>query len=119
MLYTPDIMRLLEQLPVTGLAHITGGGLPGNVDRILPSGCDAVIDRRSWDVPDVFSEIGSAGAIDRDELFRVFNMGIGFVAVVNAEHASAAAGVLSARGRDARVIGEITSGSGGVHLSRV
>ena len=118
-LYTPHIMRLLEQLPVNGLAHITGGGLPGNIARILPSECNAVIDPGSWCPPAAFSAISAAGNINQKEMFRTFNMGIGFIAIVRAEHADTAVAVLSVNARNAHPIGEITHGSGRVQLHDV
>ncbi len=116
-LYTPVVGRLLAAVDVHGMAHVTGGGLPGNVARILPPGCDAVIDATTWDTPPVFAAIASIGAIARDEMFRTFNMGIGFVVVVASRDADAALDALRHDRRRAFVIGEITPGTGGVRLT--
>ena len=73
---------LLTKVPhgmIRGLAHITGGGLIDNVPRVLPKNCDAVIDTRRWRVPEIFKFIGRNGKIDREEMYQVFNMGIGMV----------------------------------------
>lgn len=75
---------------MTGIAHITGGGLEENVSRILPAGCQPSIDRSAWEVPAVFDWVQSLGNIELDEMFRVFNMGIGLVVVVRGESAGAA-----------------------------
>lgn len=81
--YTGGIAALLEAgIPVRGMAHITGGGVVENIPRILPDGCDAVLDRDSWDVPPIFSVLTRLGAVDREELYQVFNMGIGLVVFV-------------------------------------
>ena len=71
--------------PCTRFAHITGGGVPGNLDRVLPEGCRAVIERGSWPVPRIFAEVQAAGDVADDEMARVFNLGIGLVAVVPPE----------------------------------
>ena len=76
---------LLTKVPpgmIRGLAHITGGGLIDNIPRVLPKNCDAVIDARSWRVPEIFKFIGEEGNIDGEEMYQVFNMGIGMVAIV-------------------------------------
>ena len=106
---------LLGSLPegvVKGLAHITGGGLIDNLPRVLPANCDAVIDTKSWKVPALFQAIQSGGKVDREEMYQVFNMGIGMAIVVSAKDQAA---VLAAtRGR---VIGKIQPGSGVVQLA--
>ncbi len=115
-LYAPAVSRLLEAVPVHGLAHITGGGLPGNVPRILPDGYDARIDTSTWSPAAVFDLMAQLSAAPPDELFRTFNMGIGFVAVVPAAAAEPAIGVLLEAGRTGRVIGEIVPGTREAHL---
>jgi len=102
---------------VHAMAHITGGGIPGNLDRALPDGMDAVIDARSWQVPDVFETIARAGAIDRQEMFRTFNMGVGMMVVAGASDADAVIAAAAAEGMDAWIAGEIRAGSGRVVLS--
>ena len=105
---------LLASLPpaaVKGLAHITGGGLVDNLPRVLPKGCDAVIDCSSWDVPAIFDHIQRGGKVDPHEMYQVFNMGIGMTIVV-AEN-DAAAIVRKTKGS---IIGGIVEGSGVVRL---
>jgi phosphoribosylformylglycinamidine cyclo-ligase len=79
---------LLAKVPpgiIKGLAHITGGGLIDNLPRILPPNCDAAIDTKSWRVPRIFEVLQQNGKVDHEEMYQVFNMGIGMVAIV-AEH---------------------------------
>ena len=111
-IYSPRMAALRRAVAVHGFAHITGGGLPGNLVRILPGGCDAVVQRGSWPVPPIFEEIRRRGDIPDDEMARVFNLGIGMVAVVAAEDAPRAVDVLG----DAYLVGEIVPGAGGVIL---
>ncbi len=116
-LYTPVVLALIEAVEVHGLAHITGGGLPGNVPRVLPDGCAAFIDTSAWTPPPVFTSLSEMSGADRDELFRTFNMGMGFVAIVPASQAGDAVMVLEAAGRPATVIGRVEVGDGGVTLA--
>jgi phosphoribosylformylglycinamidine cyclo-ligase len=115
-LYTPAILGLLDAVPVHGLAHITGGGLPGNISRILPVGCDAEIDTSVWTAAPVFDVLTEVSGAGPGEMFRTFNMGIGFTAVVPAPEANAAVAALAAADRPAAVIGEIVPGTGVVRL---
>jgi len=111
-IYSPQMAALRRAVTVHGFAHITGGGLPGNLARILPAGCDAVVRRGSWPIPAIFAEIQRRGEVPDDEMARVFNLGIGMVAVVAAADAARAVDVLD----DAYVVGEIVPGIGGVTL---
>ena len=111
-IYAPRMAALRRAVPVHGFAHITGGGLPGNLARVLPSGCDAVIERGSWPVPSIFGVIQRRGGVTDDEMLRVFNLGVGMVAVVPADAVHAALGVLG----DATVIGTVEAGSGAVRI---
>jgi phosphoribosylformylglycinamidine cyclo-ligase len=115
-IYTPAVLALLAAVEVHGLAHITGGGLPGNLSRILPEGTSATIDTSSWEVPRLFSEIARLGEVDGDEMARTFNMGIGLVAVVPPSQAADACTVLNEAGCAASIIGEVTEGEGPVTL---
>ncbi len=81
-LYVGPVVRLLSRIHPTGLAHITGGGLVENLERILPPGCQVELDARRWRIPAIFSELAKRGRIPADELARVFNLGIGFVVAV-------------------------------------
>jgi phosphoribosylformylglycinamidine cyclo-ligase len=111
-IYAPRMAALRRAVPVHGFAHITGGGLPGNVARVLPAGCDAVIRRGTWPVPPVFAEIQRRGNVADGEMLRVFNLGIGMIAVVAADAVDRALDVLG----DAVVVGAIESGSGDVRI---
>ena len=96
------------------MAHVTGGGLTGNLPRVLPPGCQAVIHPGTWPVSEVFRWLQSRGRIDEPEMFRVFNMGIGFVLVVPASYAARVMGRLWRGGAPAFRIGEIRRGARGV-----
>jgi phosphoribosylformylglycinamidine cyclo-ligase len=121
-IYTPTVLALMEAVEVHALAHITGGGLPGNLVRVLAPGVDAEIDRAAWTVPRIFTEIQQAGGVSDDEMARVFNLGIGLVAAVPpgavSEALAALAGLAGRAGSPARigatVIGRLTTGSGAV-----
>jgi len=102
---------------VHGLAHITGGGLVDNVPRVLPAGVDARFDLASWEVPALFRVLQREGGVEEREMFRAFNMGVGMVAVVAAERASAVADELAAAGELAWIAGEIVAGDGKVVLA--
>lgn len=108
--YQPTLAALPEGM-VKGLAHITGGGLIDNLPRILPDACDAVIDTRTWKVPPLFTVIEEGGKVPREEMYQVFNMGIGMAVVVAEKDAAAAVRALKARH-----IGEIEEGQGIVRL---
>ena len=93
------------------MAHITGGGLPGNVPRVVPKDCDVVLRRKSWPVPAVFQLLQKLG-VGRDEMYRVFNMGIGYVLIVRPSFARSVMGQLERLGETAYRIGTIRRGSG-------
>ncbi len=117
---TPGLLRCAQgyMLPPrfgTALAHITGGGLPENVARILPPDCDAAIDTGAWRVPAVFDVLADCG-VDRREMYRVFNMGIGYVLALRPAYANGAMRVLRRAGEKPLAIGRITSGRGRVVL---
>ena len=111
-IYVKPLLELLERVPVKGLAHITGGGITGNVPRILPPGTQAVINKRSWPRPPVFEWLQRTGDVAEDEMFRVFNCGIGMVVVVDTAHAKAAADQLRQSGETVYEIGRIDTGAG-------
>lgn len=115
-IYVRSIQRLLETIEVRGMAHVTGGGLTGNIPRVLPHGCRARLVRSSWSSPPVFDTLRHAGRVEDAEMFRTFNMGIGYVVIVPAVDADAAARIL--RGADETVtrIGEIVAGERGAEL---
>ncbi|MEE2971780.1 MAG: phosphoribosylformylglycinamidine cyclo-ligase [Planctomycetota bacterium] len=117
-IYAKSIVSLLRGYTVkkivTGMAHITGGGLPGNLDRALPADVDALIDRQSWTVPPLFRFLQQHGGVAEDEMDRVFNMGVGYCLVVRPTFADAVAKKLHKAGETVFRMGEITRGSGGV-----
>jgi phosphoribosylformylglycinamidine cyclo-ligase len=115
-IYTPAILRLLESVAVHAIAHVTGGGLPGNVPRVLNRGVDAVFDRDTWETPRIFGEIQQAGGVSDEEMARVFNLGLGMVVAVDPADVEASLESLSASGLDARVVGRIVPGSGQVSI---
>lgn len=106
-IYVKSMLALVKALPVHAMAHITGGGLPGNLPRVLPAGCDAVIDESSWTWPPLFQWLQSAGNIERFEMYRTFNCGVGMVVVVPADHADATIAQLASTGDQAWRIGHI------------
>ena len=113
--YLAVLRPLLDR--IHAIAHITGGGLPGNLDRALPGGMNAVVDTTSWAPPDVFAELEKAGQVPRDEMFRVFNMGVGMVVIVAPENADLIVRGADGSGVGAWVMGEIQPGSGDVILA--
>jgi len=115
--YLRSLYPLLEAGRVRGLAHVTGGGLVDNVPRILPAGVDARFDLGSWSVPPLFRVLQREGGVERGEMFRAFNMGVGMVAVVAAEDADAVVRDLAAAGEQAWIAGETVPGEGKVVLS--
>jgi phosphoribosylformylglycinamidine cyclo-ligase len=111
--YAPLFLPLLaDGVPIHGLAHVTGGGIPGNLPRVLPEGLGARVDRSSWEVPATFQTLQDAGNVTRDEMDRVFNMGIGMIAVVDTDGADAIRGAADAAGLASYVIGQIEDGNG-------
>ena len=114
--YAPAISSLLRVIDVRAIAHITGGGLPGNVNRVLPEGADALIHGRSWEPPRIFSEIQRHGDVSDDEMRKVFNLGIGMVVVVAGSEAHKTLDILRTEGHRAVEIGEITTGRGDVRF---
>jgi phosphoribosylformylglycinamidine cyclo-ligase len=113
-IYARDVLALLEKVKVRSFAHVTGGGLPGNVPRNLPEGTKAVLDERRWPRPAIFDLVQREGQVSRDEMLLTFNMGLGLVAVVAPGDAPAALQILRARGLDAWEVGGIEKGSGEV-----
>jgi phosphoribosylformylglycinamidine cyclo-ligase len=106
------VMAVLEKVDIHGMAHITGGGLYDNVPRVLPDNVDARFDRATWEVPPIFRFIEEAGKVDHEEMFRVFNMGIGYVLMVDKEDVDQAIEIFKANNQPAIVIGEVVAGSG-------
>ncbi len=116
-IYAPAILALQRAVAVRGVCHVTGGGLGGNLTRVLPKGVDAAIDPGTWEEPRIFGEIRRAGGIDQDEMRKVFNLGIGMVVVVPPADAYKALDVLRAKGHRAVQIGEVVKGDGQVRFA--
>jgi phosphoribosylformylglycinamidine cyclo-ligase len=111
-IYARDVLALLDEVPLKAVAHITGGGLPGNVPRNLPEGTRALIRSGSWEIPPIFDLIQREGSVARDEMYRTFNMGLGLVLVLPAGSAEAARASLGRRGLASWVVGGIQAGTG-------
>jgi phosphoribosylformylglycinamidine cyclo-ligase len=109
-IYAPAVLALLRHVDVRGIVHVTGGGLAGNLTRILPKHLDAEIDPSTWEEPRIFGEIRRAGDISQDEMRKVFNLGIGMVVVVDQAEAFKAIDLLRTQGQRAVEIGRITKG---------
>jgi phosphoribosylformylglycinamidine cyclo-ligase len=105
--YLAPLQPLLERGLVKGLAHITGGGITGNLPRTLPEGRTFSLDRESWTVPPVFRWLQRAGRIADDEMFRAFNMGVGLIVVCGPDDAGEAVGLLAAAGESAWRLGRV------------
>lgn len=116
-IYAPAVGALLGVVDVRAVAHITGGGVAANLARMLPHNRDAVIDTDAWEQPRIFAEIQRLGEVEPAEMARVFNLGIGMVVAVPAAEAFRALDLLRERGHRAVRIGEVTAGSGTVHLN--
>jgi len=108
--------------PVLGrihaMAHITGGGIPGNLNRALPPSLDAVVDTSTWEIPNLFRQLAEAGGVDRDEMFRAFNMGVGMVVIGPEAAASEVIAAAARSGVNAWRTGEVRPGSGRVILNQ-
>jgi len=113
-IYVKSLLALIRTVPVHGLAHITGGGITGNLPRAIPDGLEALISAQAWNRAPVFDWLQQAGNIAAEEMYRTFNCGIGMTVTVAAEHVDAALASLKASGETAAVIGEIRRGSDGV-----
>jgi len=106
-IYVRSIMNLLRDFNVSGIAHITGGGLLENIPRVLPNGCKAVVRRDSWQIPEIYQIIQRGGNIEETEMFRTFNCGIGMVIAVPEREADDIMIRLSGLNETAFIIGEV------------
>jgi phosphoribosylformylglycinamidine cyclo-ligase len=107
-IYSETIQSLVRDLPIQGLAHITGGGIMDNIVRIIPQACGIAIKKRSWDIPPIFPFLQNAGNVDEKEMMRTFNNGIGLVAVVPEEKVQEVLNRLAGSGEKAWAIGQVT-----------
>ena len=108
--------RIGKPNAVKAFAHITGGGFIDNIPRVLPKSCDVVIRKGTWDMLPIFEMIRAKGGVPEEELYQVFNMGIGMTAIIAADHADSALKFIRAAKHPAWIIGEVTKGTG---LSKV
>jgi len=111
-IYVRAVLPLLSDIDVRGMAHITGGGLPENLPRCLPAGLGARLNHSAWTVPPVFELIRELGGVESSEMYRAFNMGIGFCLVVPAQEAEKTLRLLRGGGQVGLIIGEIIRGEG-------
>ncbi len=114
--YAPLILRLLKRNRIKGMAHITGGGIEGNLKRILPKKCDAKVSVNSWKTPAIFDFIQNLGNIEDQEMYKVFNMGIGMILVVSKSDVPKILKRISKLKETALHLGEISPGKGKVKL---
>ncbi len=115
-IYVRSILSLLKQVEVHALAHITGGGIPGNLNRVLPDNCHAIVDQSSWEWPALFTWMMNTANIERSEMYRTFNCGVGMILVVDAADVEQSIELLSASGETAFVVGEIKDGASEQHV---
>ena len=107
-IYAPLVKRLLDKVPVMGMAHITGGGIPGNLPRCLPEGLKVDVNYNAWPMPELFSKIMLAGEIPEEEMKKTFNMGIGYCVVVPANVTEETQSIIKTYGLRSWIIGEVT-----------
>ena len=116
-IYVKPLLALLQQVEVRSLCHITGGGLPENLPRVLPEGSVARIDTGSWQWPAVFSWLQEQGRVEDAEMYRTFNCGVGMVACVPADQAENCVALLEAQGERAWVLGNMEAGQGAARVA--
>lgn len=112
-IYVKPLLKLLQAMPVKGMAHITGGGLTENIPRVLPAGLTAEIKQGSWNMPPLFSWLQAQGNVTDNEMHRTFNCGIGMVVIVSAQNAEAAKSLLAAESEQVWTIGHIRAQKAG------
>ncbi len=118
-IYVPLIKNIKNNIKIKGIAHITGGGFYENINRIIPAGCNAFIDKDSWVIPDIFHFLQKTGNVSSKEMFRVFNMGIGMVIIIDKNNADILLEVAGSLNENIYKIGEIVNGSGEVIINGV
>jgi phosphoribosylformylglycinamidine cyclo-ligase len=115
-IYAPAMLRLRDRVAVHAFAHVTGGGIPANLARILPSDCDGLVARGTWEEPRIFGEIQRAGRVADDEMEHVFNLGLGMLAVVAPEDRLDTLDLIRSAGHDAWLVGKIVEGRARVSI---
>ncbi|AVG18436.1 phosphoribosylformylglycinamidine cyclo-ligase [Chromobacterium vaccinii] len=118
-IYVKPLLKLMETLPVKGMAHITGGGITENTPRVLPDNTVAQIDAASWQLPKLFQWLQREGNVDIQEMYRTFNCGIGMVVVVAPEHAEQAMALLREAGETVHRIGQVRERVGDEHQTQI
>ena len=113
-IYVKPLLSLIREVPVHGLSHITGGGLVDNIPRVVPDGLEVILERKAWRKEPIFEWLQTEGRVADEEMYRVFNCGIGMTVHVAAADADKAIALLRAAGQEALVIGEIKAGTRGV-----
>jgi phosphoribosylformylglycinamidine cyclo-ligase len=116
-IYVKPLLKLMREVSLHGLSHITGGGLVDNIPRVLPEGLEVVLERKAWPREAIFEWLQQQGKVADAEMYRVFNCGIGMTVQVSAGDAQRAIGILRAAGQEALVIGEVRSGTRGVVIA--
>jgi phosphoribosylformylglycinamidine cyclo-ligase len=106
-IYVKPVLETLNTVPISGMAHITGGGFQGNIPRVVPGSCTVRIEKKSWQPPAIFSMLARDAGLDDTEMFRTFNMGMGMVLTVPGEHADRAREILAAHGAQPLIVGEV------------
>ncbi|MBO3744098.1 phosphoribosylformylglycinamidine cyclo-ligase [Actinoplanes flavus] len=115
-IYAKDCLGLIEETEVRAFSHVTGGGIPGNLNRVLPDTMDAVVDRSTWRPQPIFDLIQAKGRIEDTEMEATFNMGVGMFAIVSSDDADRAMAYLTGRGVEAWQVGEVVEGTGEVQM---
>ncbi|HZM75911.1 MAG TPA: phosphoribosylformylglycinamidine cyclo-ligase [Candidatus Limnocylindrales bacterium] len=115
-IYAKDCLSLIIECEVHALAHVTGGGIPGNLVRVLPKHLDAIVNRTTWHPQPIFDLIQRKGRIEQGDMESTFNMGVGMFAVVTSTDSDRALALLTGRGIESWVVGEIVAGTGQVHM---
>jgi phosphoribosylformylglycinamidine cyclo-ligase len=115
-IYAKDCLGLIEETDVRAFSHVTGGGIPGNLNRVLPTTMDAIVDRSTWRPQPIFDLIQAKGRIEDSEMEATFNMGVGMFAIVSSDDADRAMAYLTGRGVEAWQVGEVVEGSGEVQM---
>jgi phosphoribosylformylglycinamidine cyclo-ligase len=108
--YAASLLPLVEAELIQGMVHITGSGFQGNIPRVLPSDVDAIIDRTTWEVPEIFKLIQKSGDVEKDEMYNTFNMGIGMLVICDPNHAESIMQSIRLAGDEVRIVGEIVKG---------
>ncbi len=117
-IYTSLVNHLIGKVPVKALAHITGGGITGNLNRVLPSKVDAVINESQWPLPPIFKLLEEEGPVDHDEMHRTFNMGLGMMGIISPDDVDNLHKAAKAAGEEIYIVGTIEKGTGQVQIVR-